>query len=156
MKITRVPILVATLATLLMVAAFAPAEAQTDQTFRFQVNFQTDLKNYLQTTEFLDPIHTMVGIPNGPFPSVCGTPLCDPAFVGWYQDLYTVGVIDGIEVALAAFKPGNLARCGDLISHISDLAASRIRLIDPALRGSLGAADIIARAALDSGCTVGP
>jgi hypothetical protein len=155
MHITRL-VLVATLATLLMVAAFAPAEAQTDQTFRFQVNFQTDLTNYLQASEYLDPIHTMVGIPNGPFPSVCGTPLCDPAFVGWYRDLYTVGVIDGIEVALAAFKPGNIARCGDNISKIADLAATRILQLDPALRGSRGAAPIIAQAAIDSGCTVGP
>lgn len=153
MRTTRVSIFVATFATLLMVAAIAPAEAQQ---FRFQVNFQTDLTNYLQATEYLDPIHTMVGIPNGPFPSVCGTPLCDPAFVGWYRDLYTVGVIDGIEVALAALKPGNIARCGDLISKIADLAATRILQIDPALRGSRGAAPIIAQAAIDSGCTVGP
>jgi hypothetical protein len=71
LRIPLVPVVVATFATLLTVATFAPAEAQvTGATFRFQINFQTDLENYLQASEYLDPIHTMVGIPNGPFPTV--------------------------------------------------------------------------------------
>ena len=152
----RVLMLTAAAFTLvLMIGAVVPVPADA-QNFRFRVSFQTDLTNYLQTDEYLDPIHTMIGIPAGPFPNPCGTPLCDPAFVGWYRDLYTVGVIDGIEVALAAFMPGSVARCGSLISAIADLAATRIQQIDPRLRGSLGAAPIIAQAAIDSGCTVGP
>ena len=155
MKIAR-PVLLATLGTLLTIGALSPARAQNSQTFRFNISFQTDLTNYVQTDEFLDPIHTMVGIPAGPFPNPCGTPLCDPAFVGWYQDLYVVGVIDGLELALAHFMPGNVLRCGDLISGISDASAAKIRAIDPRLRGSQGAALIVIQTALERGCTIGP
>jgi len=155
MKVTR-PVLLATLITLLTIGAISPAEAQNNQTFRFRISFQTDLTNYVQTDEFLDPIHTMVGIPDGPFPNPCGTPLCDPAFVGWYRDLYVVGVIDGLELALAHFMPGNVLRCGDLISAISDASANKIRAIDPRLHGSQGAALTVILTALELGCTIGP
>ena len=155
MKITR-PVLLATLVMLLTIGALGTAEAQNNQTFRFRISFQTDLANYVQADEFLDPIHTMVGIPDGPFPDPCGTPLCDPAFVGWYQDLYVTGVIDGLELALAHFMPGNVLRCGDLISAISDVSANKIRAIDPRLRGSQGAALTVILTALELGCTIGP
>ena len=112
--------------------------------------------NYVQADEYLDLIKTMVGIPDGPFPQVCRTPLCDPAFVGFYQDLYVVGVIDGLELALAYFMPGNVLRCGDLISSISDASANKMRAIDPRLRGSQGAALTVIQTALERGCTIGP
>jgi hypothetical protein len=132
------------------------AAAQTNPPFRFEISFTTDLTNYVQADEYLDPIRTMVGIPDGPFPQVCGTPLCDPAFIGFYQDLFTVGVIDGINLALAHFMPGNIMRCGDLISSISDASANKIRAVDPRLRGSQGAAVTVILTALEAGCTIGP
>jgi hypothetical protein len=156
MTIPRLAVLAATLAALLTAPALGPAEAQNNQTFRFEVSFTTDLNNYVQADEYLDLIKTMVGIPDGPFPQVCGTPLCDPAFVGFYQDLYVVGVIDGLEIALAHFMPGNVLRCGDLISSISDASANKMRAIDPRLRGSQGAALTVIQTALERGCTVGP
>lgn len=155
MKIAR-PVLLATMVMLSTAGVLSPAEAQNNQTFRFRISFQTDLSNYVQADEFLDPIHTMVGIPDGPFPNPCGTPLCDPAFVGWYRDLYVVGVIDGLELALAHFMPGNVLRCGDLIAGISDASAQKILAIDPRLRGAQGAALTVILTALERGCTIGP
>jgi hypothetical protein len=156
MAISRLAVRATLLAALLTAGSLGSAEAQNNPTFRFEISFQTDLTNYLQADEFLDPIRTMVGIPDGPFPTVCGTPLCDPVFVGWYQDLYTVGVIDGIELALSHFMPGTVLRCGDLISSISNASANKIQAVDPRLRGSQGAALTVILTALELGCTLGP
>jgi hypothetical protein len=156
MTFPRLAVLAATLVALLTAWPLGPAEAQNNQTFRFEVSFTTDLNNYVQADEYLDLIKTMVGIPDGPFPEVCGTPLCDPGFVGFYQDLYVVGVIDGLEIALAHFMPGNVLRCGDLIASISDASANKMRAVDPRLRGSQGAALTVIQTALERGCTIAP
>jgi hypothetical protein len=50
------------------------AEAQNNQNYRFTVSFTSDLTNYLQADEFLNPIITMLDPDaNGEFP-ICGGP----------------------------------------------------------------------------------
>ena len=155
MKITR-SALVGTLAALVLTAAgLGSAEAQNNQTFRFTVSYQTDLTNYLQADEFLDPVRTMFQLNCPPVFGGSSSPLCDPAFIGFYQDLFTVGVIDGINLAIAHFFPGQIMRCGDQISAVSDDTEADILALDPRLRGGTGAASIVVQNAL-ARCTIGP
>jgi hypothetical protein len=142
-------------ALVLTLAAVSMAEAQANQTFRFTVSFQTDISNYLQTDEYLDPIRTMFQLNCPPVFGGTSSPLCDPAFTGFYRDLYSVGVIDGLEIALAFFNK-SIMRCGDKIAAISDATAAKIAAIDPRLRGSQGAAALVAQSALEAGCTIDP
>jgi hypothetical protein len=61
------------------------------------------------------------------------------------------GVIDGLNLALAYFLDGQILRCGDIISSISDVSANKLRGVDPRLRGSQGAALTVLLTALESG-----
>ena len=148
---SRIASVVAALVLSLAVVSFAEATAP----FRFIVSFTTDLENYLQADEFLNPTQTMNNLNCPPVFGGGSSPLCDPAFVGWYRDVYTVGVIDGLELALGFFQNSKLI-CGDLISAISDGAAAKIQQIDPRLRGSQGAAIQVITTALSLGCTIQP
>jgi hypothetical protein len=150
---TRTAGLVAALVVSL--ATVSLAEAENNQPFRFIVSFQTDINNYMQMDEYLNPTVTMLNLNCPPVFGGNSSPLCDPAFTGWYRDVYTVGVIDGIEEALKFFQ-NTIMRCGDLIAGISDGAAVKINAIDPRLRGSQGAALVVLQTALEHGCTIGP
>ncbi len=155
MKITRSAFVATIAAVVLTAVALGSAEAQNNQTFRFTVSFQTDLTNYMQADEFLDPVRTMFGLNCPPVFGGSSSPLCDTAFIGFYQDLFTVGVIDGINLAIAHFFPGMIMRCGDQISPISDATEANILATDPRLRGGQGAAGIVVQNAL-AHCTIGP
>jgi hypothetical protein len=62
-----------------------------------------------------------------------------------------VGVIDGINLAITYFMDGQIMRCGDLISEVSNIAASKMRAVDPRLRGAQGAALAVVQTMLESG-----
>jgi hypothetical protein len=142
-------------ALVLSLAVVGVGEAQPIQPFRFIVSFQTDLNNYMQEDEFLNPTGTMKDLNCPPVFGGNSSPLCDPAFTGWYRDVYTVGVIDGVEEALKFFQ-GTIMRCGSLISDISDGATTKILAVDPKLRGSRGAAIDVLLTAIEKGCTIEP